>query len=208
MRQSIMRTFILLVRDFLGFSESGASLLGKLARKLLGKNEIRHTFGVGIVSLVSATFFIHSLANLGGPLTFNPVNNSSGVLADVQTNNTVQKPLDFEYESRGFSWFHTGVDLVVPVNTPVKPVMEGVVEATPYEPTGYGYHVILQHGQGYESVYGHLSEIDVKVGDKVGVNTILGLSGSTGFSTGPHLHLEVRLNGQPINPAELVPGVI
>ncbi len=191
----------------LGFSRT-RSLLGKHAQKVLKEHKVRHGLSVTIIALATATFLVHNLANIGGPLAVNAVAlNAPKVEIDAQTLPSIQSPIAYEYESRGFSWYHAGADLVAPTGTPVKPIMEGTVEATPYDPIGYGIHVILAHSEGYESIYGHLSQVEVKVGQKVNLNTELGKSGSTGFSTGPHLHLEIHQNGTAINPAEIVPGI-
>jgi murein DD-endopeptidase MepM/ murein hydrolase activator NlpD len=87
--------------------------------------------------------------------------------------------------------YHNGYDIAVPVGTPVYPTQTGLVySAGPYK--GYGNLVVVEHGQGYFTLYGHNSEILVKPGDKVDTSTELALSGSTGRSTGPHVHYEVR----------------
>ena len=65
---------------------------------------------------------------------------------------------------------------------------------------GYGYHVIVNHGYGYHTLYAHMSEIKVKVGQKLKRGDILGLVGNTGKSTAPHLHYEVRKDGKAVNP--------
>ena len=71
---------------------------------------------------------------------------------------------------------------------------------------GYGNYVIVEHGNGIETLYGHLSSIDVAPGDKVAVGQVLGREGSSGFSTGPHLHFELRVNGQPTDPMLYLPA--
>ena len=70
--------------------------------------------------------------------------------------------------------------------------------------TGYGTSVIVDHGYGYETLYGHMSEVDVKVGERVSKGQKIGLVGSTGTSTAPHCHYEVRINGQTVNPIDFV----
>ncbi len=87
--------------------------------------------------------------------------------------------------------YHSGYDIAVPVGTPVHPTQAGTVYfAGPYK--GYGNLVVVEHGQGYVTMYGHNSEILVKAGEKVDTATVLALSGSTGHSTGPHVHYEIR----------------
>lgn len=161
--------------------------------------------GAGLIALSTAVILIHGLSNIGG--NFVLVVSTPRVTIDTSTISSVQAPIDFQYESRGMSWFHAGVDLVAPTGTPVRPIMAGIVTETPEFTWGFGKHIIIKHFNDYESIYGHLSQIEVKPGDIVNLNTELGKSGSTGFSTGPHLHLEIHQNGQLVNPADIVPGV-
>jgi murein DD-endopeptidase MepM/ murein hydrolase activator NlpD len=157
------------------------------------------------VAVLTFILLTHNLANIGGNLTL--AFNTPKPVIDATTIKSVQSPIEFSYESRGYAWYHTGVDLVAPTGTKVVPVMEGEVEATESLYFGFGKHVIVKHEEGFKSIYAHLSKIEVKPGQKVGLASRLGLSGSTGFSTGPHLHLEIHKDGVPINPAEIVPGV-
>ena len=86
---------------------------------------------------------------------------------------------------------HNGWDIAVPTGTPVYPTQEGTVYfAGPYK--GYGNLVVVEHGQGFITLYGHNSEILVKAGQYVNTKTIIARAGSTGRSTGPHVHYEVR----------------
>ena len=92
-----------------------------------------------------------------------------------------------------------------PVGTPVYPVMDGIVEKAEEGWLGYGNHLIIDHGAGFKSLYGHFSKIKVGVGEKVTVQTVIGEVGSTGFSTGPHLHFEIYQEGKLIDPSDLLP---
>lgn len=86
---------------------------------------------------------------------------------------------------------HNGYDIAVPIGTPVTPTQAGTISyAGKYR--GYGYLVTVDHGNGYVTLYGHLSRILVQVGMPVTTETVLALSGNTGHSTGPHLHYEIR----------------
>lgn len=115
-----------------------------------------------------------------------------------------QAPLYNSYISTFFSNYHQGIDIPNPTGAPVKPVADGEVTFSGWSNLGYGQLVIIHHNGGYDSLYAHLSEIDVKVGDKVGLNTVLGKVGATGRSTGTHLHLEIHFRGNPINPLGLL----
>ena len=87
--------------------------------------------------------------------------------------------------------YHSGYDISVPVGTPVHPTQTGTVYfAGPYK--GYGNLVVVEHGAGYVTMYGHNGEVLVKAGDKVDTTTVIALSGNTGRSTGPHVHYEIR----------------
>lgn len=94
---------------------------------------------------------------------------------------------------------HTGLDLAAPLGTTVTPIATGTVTFAGYQGS-YGYLVIVDHGNGVESYYAHCSQIFVGVGQNVAQSTAISAVGSTGNSTGPHLHLEIRLNGVPLNP--------
>jgi murein DD-endopeptidase MepM/ murein hydrolase activator NlpD len=105
---------------------------------------------------------------------------------------------------------HTGIDIASPwgkIGEPVTPVMEGTVTvADSTGKSGYGKYVVVNHGNAITSLYGHLSAINVKIGDKVKSGDIIGLEGSTGNSTGPHVHLEIRVYGVPIEPRIFLVG--
>jgi murein DD-endopeptidase MepM/ murein hydrolase activator NlpD len=97
---------------------------------------------------------------------------------------------------------HDGIDIGLPQGTDLSPPIQGKV-AFAGVLGGYGNAVIVDHGHGWMTKYGHLSEIAVKEGDIVNQNDVLGKVGSTGVSTGPHLHFEVLHDGKPVNPMEL-----
>lgn len=98
------------------------------------------------------------------------------------------------------SIMHTGQDFTAPVGTDIYATGNGVVEKVEYYGRGYGNNVIINHGYGYETLYGHMSKINVRQGQKINRGDVIGFVGSTGTSTGPHLHYEVIKNGNKINP--------
>jgi murein DD-endopeptidase MepM/ murein hydrolase activator NlpD len=114
--------------------------------------------------------------------------------------------LALEPPFNGFPHFHTGVDIAGPQNEPVLAADDGQVVLAATGASGYGNYVVLSHGQGLTTLYGHLNQILVKQGDHVSQASPIGLEGSTGNSTGPHVHFEVRVNGVPINPATYLPS--
>jgi murein DD-endopeptidase MepM/ murein hydrolase activator NlpD len=104
----------------------------------------------------------------------------------------------------GFPHFHTGLDLASG-RTRISAAADGVVAVAGYGTTGYGNYVIIVHGGGLVTLYGHLSAITVTVGQKVTQGQQIGVEGTTGASTGVHLHFEVRLNGTPVDPSPYLP---
>ncbi|QOR76938.1 MAG: M23 family metallopeptidase [Thermoflavifilum sp.] len=96
--------------------------------------------------------------------------------------------------------FHPGIDFAASEGTPIYATGSGVVEWAGMDESGYGIHVIIKHGFGYESLYGHLEKTVVKRGQHVERGQIIGYVGSTGKSTGPHCHYEVIRNGVKVNP--------
>ncbi|MBT8221036.1 MAG: M23 family metallopeptidase, partial [Bacteroidia bacterium] len=95
---------------------------------------------------------------------------------------------------------HNGLDFTANTNTPIYATGNGVVVRVENRKTGYGKNIIVNHGYGYKTLYGHMSKINVKVGDKVTKGQEIGLVGNTGTSTAPHLHYEVHLNGKAVDP--------
>jgi murein DD-endopeptidase MepM/ murein hydrolase activator NlpD len=104
----------------------------------------------------------------------------------------------------GFPHFHTGLDLASP-NPRVTAAADGVVAVVGSGTTGYGNYVIIVHSDGFVTLYGHLALALVKPGDRVTQGQQVGVEGSTGTSTGTHLHFEVRLNGVPLDPSPYLP---
>jgi murein DD-endopeptidase MepM/ murein hydrolase activator NlpD len=121
-------------------------------------------------------------------------------------------PTPYVYEPPGFGYphFHTGVDIAYTQGTPILAADDGVVVAASAsilggQLVGYGNYVILAHRNNFFSLYGHLLGFAVKVGDTVKQGQVIGYEGSTGNSTGPHVHFEYRYGGNPTNPLPYLP---
>ena len=102
---------------------------------------------------------------------------------------------------RGRAAMHGGVDLAGPLGTPVYATADGIVGRSEWNNGGYGNLVEINHGQGIQTRYGHLSRLVARAGQRVRRGDLIGLMGSTGRSTGSHLHYEVRIDGRAVNPA-------
>ncbi|SNB47860.1 M23 family metallopeptidase [Geobacter sp. DSM 9736] len=136
------------------------------------------------------------------PRFISPVLLSILLLLPLSSEAARRSPVDGGTVTSGVGWrvdpfgsgrmvYHNGYDIAVPTGTPVYPTQVGTVYfAGQYK--GYGNLVAIQHGEGYVTFYGHNAEVLVKVGQQVDCNTVIALAGSTGRSTGPHVHYEIR----------------
>ncbi len=95
---------------------------------------------------------------------------------------------------------HTGMDFSAPIGTPIYATGNGMIQSAEYDKGGYGYCVVINHGYGYQTLYGHMSRMNTYPGQKITRGDIIGYIGSTGKSTGPHVHYEVIKGGEKINP--------
>jgi len=102
--------------------------------------------------------------------------------------------------SQYFSWWHRAIDITQDVGTPVAAAAGGRVVVIDPSTWGYGYHVIVDHGNGYQTLYAHLSDFSVGIGQSVSAGQAVGHVGLTGRTTGAHLHFEIRQNGALVNP--------
>lgn len=100
--------------------------------------------------------------------------------------------------------FHYGIDLALHVGDSVRAAFKGKVRIIDYDGGGYGNYVVIRHENGLETVYAHLSKVEVKLNQNVKAGEIIALGGNTGRSTGPHLHFETRYIGNALNPAHLI----
>ena len=111
----------------------------------------------------------------------------------------------FEPPYGSYPHFHTGIDMVEPFGSPVFAADDGIVALVGSSGSGYGNYVVIAHAGGFDTLYGHLSTALVKAGQTVTQGTPVGLEGSTGNSTGAHLHFELRVNGRPVDPTPYLP---
>ncbi|AMM52182.1 peptidase M23 [Rufibacter sp. DG15C] len=114
----------------------------------------------------------------------------------------VKTPVTSDFGFRGYRW-HYGTDLDLDTGDSVKAAFDGVVRISKWDGGGYGNYLVVRHVNGLETLYGHLSKALVKPGQLVKAGQLLGKGGSTGRSSGPHLHYEVRYEGNPIDPEEI-----
>jgi murein DD-endopeptidase MepM/ murein hydrolase activator NlpD len=129
---------------------------------------------------------------------------SVDTVIETQTTLVTEKGMQYPLEpvriNQNYNFFHPGVDFGGEIGEPVEAIMPGVVAYAGWDSSGYGNLVVLNHRNGLDSYYAHLSKVEVKTGETVDMNTEIGKVGVTGHSTGPHLHLEIHQNGVSLNP--------
>ncbi len=126
-----------------------------------------------------------------------PTGNLNGLALATPVNGSISSRFGSRSGSRSSA--HTGLDISTPLGTGIRPVTAGTVTYAGWKGT-YGNLIIIDHGNGVQSYYAHCNALYVSAGQAVSANTTIGEVGSTGNSTGPHLHLEIRINGTPVNP--------
>jgi len=127
----------------------------------------------------------------------------------VKNENLKSMASGFGYRSDPFTKirkFHAGMDFSAKTGTPIYATGDGVVERADNTASGYGNHIVIRHGFGYETLYGHLSKYKVRAGQRVKRGDVIGYVGSTGRSEAPHLHYEVHKNGEVVNPLNFYYG--
>lgn len=129
----------------------------------------------------------------------------SASVIQLITEKSAKYPLNEVKVSQGYRLFHPGIDFDGETGDAVYPIKNGVIEAVQFSKYSYGNAVLINHGNQITSLYAHLSKIEVVEGQSVTQETEIGKVGSTGRSTGSHLHLEVRDHGLPINPLTVLP---
>ena len=136
--------------------------------------------------------------NIAG--TGSMVGGSSGFTKPLGIGLTVTSAYGWRtHPTMGDRRFHTGVDFAAPQGSPIYAIASGTVTSAYYN-TANGYMVSIAHGNGYGSLYAHMTHYVVSAGDSVSQGQVIGYVGSTGWSTGPHLHFEIHVNGSSVNP--------
>ena len=175
----------------------------KLFRHIFEHKAVKKLLGANIAFMLVASSFVPT--NTLGSNIPNEITAISEAEVQIHTIVAIQNPVEAVKITQGYKFFHPGVDLDGTTGDPIKAMKKGQVEVAEISSVGYGKHVIVDHGDNLKTLYAHLSKINVKTGDEVDTDTVVGLMGSTGRSTGSHLHLEVRDHGIPINPMSILP---
>ncbi|HYV55165.1 MAG TPA: M23 family metallopeptidase [Chitinophagaceae bacterium] len=186
------------------------------ARALAQEQEIARVENMRSADLVNS--IINSLNNLGHYISAqkksydeidNLLKNKEQLLVSTPAIQPVSNK-DLTRVASGFGYridpiyktvkLHAGLDFAAPQGTPIYATANGTVTVAGNTGNGYGNHVVINHGYGYETLYGHMVKVKAKVGQQIKRGEVIGYVGSTGKSTGPHCHYEVHKNGQKIDP--------
>lgn len=172
-------------------------------QSIVEKNKIKLESLLDVNELSSETLSVGQELFLPGVgLDQTALRNAMGELFRIPIRAKFRWTSDFGYRIdpiKGVPSNHTGVDMACPTGTPIYSAMSGTVKFTGSSNV-FGKYVIVDHGNGYQTLYAHMSKITSKKGQYVSQNTQIGLVGNTGYSTGPHLHFTVYKNGKIINP--------
>jgi len=186
----------LILRIFNAVVKPGSTL----ARRIFEFKHIQQAVGLLVVtSVFSIAILPNSVVNFQTAVETN-FGQKQSASVEIKTERSIRLPLQTFTITQGYRLFHPGLDLAAAKGSPVYPVMEGTVEKIGRDRFAFGNHVVINHGSGLASVYAHLAKIEVKAGEEVTKESIVGLVGSTGWSTGPHLHFQVMQDGHWVNP--------
>jgi hypothetical protein len=183
------------------------SIVSRFFREIFEKNVIRPLVGIqlmaGALMFAPLDLSVHPTEPAyPGVLMSDVVLEVSVEPVIVTESNQMQNPTaGFKGVSNTFRPGHAGYDLRAYLGSDVYPVADGVVKQIADSTYGYGRRVIIEHDNGFESLYAHMGLISVEEGEVITQETKLGEVGMTGYTTGPHIHLELYENGIPVNPA-------
>ena len=176
----------------------------KSLRKFFEQKTIKKIFGFNLAAVVLFTGVISAPISAFNQSQNQEIVTLTAEVQKVTTERSVRVPLDNFILNQGYTALHRGIDLDGNLGDPIYPIMDGTIEAVFYSRFSYGNHLIVNHGSGFKSLYAHLAKIVVEPGQEVDKNTVLGTVGSTGWSTGSHLHFEVYDNGRTFNPLSIL----
>lgn len=165
----------------------------KKARRFLGVN-------MALVAIFGSMF-----PNIETSVSADNIEIKNIIFAEVETIKNVQYPIEIVKVNQGYAFYHPGVDFDGNTGDEVKPFKKGAVLEVGYSNFGYGNAVLIEHENNLTSLYAHLSEINVEKGELVDTASVVGKVGSTGRSTGAHLHFEIRHKSIPVNPFNHLP---
>jgi len=178
------------------------SRVSRFLRHLFEHRRVRQVLGANLAMVAIAGSFA---PNIQPSIDPSSVEVRNSVDTNVTTEKFIQHPTANTKINQGYAFYHPGIDFDGDTGDEVRPFKNGIVSEVGYSTFGYGNAILIDHNEGVTSLYAHLSQILVQKGDEVNTNSVIGLVGSTGRSTGAHLHFEIRANGVSVNPFTYLP---
>lgn len=181
----------------------GSHPISKVFTRAFENKKAKRFVGVGL------TAFIMLFGVMGNILAANEVLMADQTLIMAPDNQVVtavslNKPFD-GVMGQGYHGFHRAIDILAPIGTDIRPIAKGKVVEVSLGRIGWGNTVVVEHEMGLKSRYAHMREIKVIEGEVIEGDYVLGTVGMTGWTTGPHLHLEIYQNGKAIDPQSVLP---
>lgn len=177
------------------------SFPAKVVRYLVDHKNIKKVFASSFVFITVSTILIPHSENI-------QAQGVESVVIESQTNLVTEKSMTYPVEkivvNQGYGVFHRAIDFGGNTKTDIYPVMAGTIAYAGWDRTGYGNLIVIQHKNGIDSYYAHLSKINVSTGDTVTTESVIGKMGATGRATGVHLHLEIHQNNVSLNPLSVL----
>lgn len=187
--------------------KSKSNPISKIFRRVLELKRTRQAVGVNLATALIILSLVQTPAIANGMIQNNTEDSQLKAATPVITTQTTFREPVPGYISQSYSWHHPGIDIAGNDNSLIYPVAPGRVVEIENGRFGYGLNILVDHGDGIVSRYAHMQEVDVALNQEVTKDTVIGHVGSTGWSTGPHLHLEIYQNGRTTNPVSFFPDV-
>jgi len=173
-------------------------------RHVFEHKNVKKLLGTNIALMLVASSFIPSNV-LGNTPEEAPEVSINETQMPLTTTRAIVWPVEEIRITQGYAFYHPGLDLDGITGDPIRPIKKGKVVVVSHSKFAYGNSIIIDHGNNLNSLYAHLSKIDVEEGQEVTTDTKIGEMGATGHAFGDHLHLEVWQNGFPVNPLSVLP---
>lgn len=174
--------------------------------RIFEHKNIRQIVGLTVIAAVISVTILPSSLTAAQTTVYRNYSQVQPEAEIIETKRSIRLPVDTFAITQGFNFFHPGIDLAAVKGSPVYPIMDGVVVYVDRGRFGYGNQVVIDHGSGFKSLYAHFAKVETKEGEKVDKDSILGLVGSTGWSSGPHLHLQIWQENHWVNPRVFFEG--
>jgi len=180
----------------------GGHPLSKMFQNVFESKKSKRFIGAGLAVVIMFFGVMESILAAGSVAKDETL--MSPPVVEMETENTLEKPVNGVL-AQGFHGFHRAIDILAPIGTEIRPITRGRIIEVSFGRIGWGNTVVVEHEKGLKSRYAHMGEIRVIEGETVEKGQVLGDIGMTGWTTGPHLHLEIYQGYRAIDPEDVLP---